>query len=73
MLLQLIIIQRHSRIVSVNGLSRLEAGRLFRNIIEIGDEVQEWLYLFSGSAVQIGIETNKASPPFFNINNQFDR
>jgi hypothetical protein len=58
MLLQLIIIQRHSRIVSVNGLSRLEACRLFLNIIEIGDEVQVRLNLLASSTVQISIETN---------------
>jgi hypothetical protein len=39
MLLQLIIFQRYSRIVSVNRLGKLEACRLFRNIIEICDEV----------------------------------
>jgi hypothetical protein len=73
MLLKLIIILRHSRIISVNRLGRLETGRLFRNIVEISNEAQEWLHLFTGSTIQISIETNKCSPTFFNICNQFDR
>jgi hypothetical protein len=67
MLLQLVIAQRHSRIVRVNRLGRLKACRLFGNIIEISDEVQEGLYFLAGSAVQIGIETNERFPPLFNI------
>jgi hypothetical protein len=73
MLLQLIMIQRHSRIVSLNRVGRFEAGRLSRNIVEISDEVQEWLYLFACSAIQISIETNESSPPLLNICNKPNR
>ena len=72
MLLQLIIIQRHSRIVSVNRLARLETSRLFRNIIQIRDEAQEWLHLFAGSAVQFGIETNECFPPLINFRDELN-
>jgi len=58
MLLQLGVIQRHSSIVSMDRFGRLETCRVFRNIIEISDEVQEWLHLFAGSAIKICIETN---------------
>jgi len=67
MLLQLIVIQGYSRIVRVNRLGRLETCRFFRNIIEISDKVQERLNFFTGSAVQICIETNERFPSLFNI------
>jgi hypothetical protein len=51
----------------VNRLGRLKASRLFGNIIEISDEVQEWFNFLASSAVQIGIETNERFPPLFNF------
>jgi hypothetical protein len=66
-LLKLIIIKRHSSIVSVDRLGKIKTSRLFRNIIEIRDKVQKRLHFFLGSAKQIGIETNKLAPPLFKI------
>ncbi len=72
MILQHIVVQRHRIIVSVDRLGRLEDFGLLRNLIEIADEVQEWLNLFTGSAIQIGIETNKRSPPLINFRDKLN-